>query len=389
MNRMTLLLVLSTLFLLLIPASAQDNSPVFSDLPAGEWTQIDVEDGVCLYNTDYSFFVRPNETPTNNLMIYFQGGGACWDGLTCGSVGVYATVYDIFSDQINLYTQGIFSFDNSFNPVSGYNIVFLPYCSGDLHMGSTQTTFDVPPEATYNADQIDVVFNGFNNSQLVLDWVYENFEFPSRILVTGCSAGGYGALHHSAYIMDNYRGVPTAVIIDAAAGIQGKNWDGFDTWGVFDNMPDFIPELADMTLEEYSMTAYFEGVAQAFPHNRFAQFNSYLDETQVSFFLTAGARDLPEGVESNYYNNSAYWSQELMQNTERLSQLSNYRHYVAGGHCTASPTTIFSTSITRQISHSQNGIWMFCVVLLKTFHAMLKKQHVFLLLSRINMITRG
>ncbi|MEO1291077.1 MAG: pectin acetylesterase-family hydrolase [Chloroflexota bacterium] len=290
MRRMITLFALAIISLLVIPASGQEPQPNFSDLPAGVWTEIDVDTGVCLYGGDYSFFVFPNPTPTNNLVIYFQGGGACWDGLTCGSIGSYATVFDVYSEQINLYTQGIFALGNQANPIQEANIVFVPYCSGDLHMGNSQATFEVPPEAGYSDPEIDVFFNGFNNASAVLEWVYANFQSPSRLLISGCSAGGYGALHQAPYIMEQYSGVPTTIISDAAIGIQGKNWNGFETWNALSTLPDFIPELANMTTQDYSTTAHMEIVVRTYPQTNFAQYSSYLDETQVSFFLSAGGR---------------------------------------------------------------------------------------------------
>ena len=131
MNRFVFALIFVLLTLLIIPASAQD-MPSFSDLTPGEWTQIELPDGICLYGEEYSFFVRPDDTPTDNLLIYFQGGGACWDGLTCGSIGEFASFYEVTAGTIAYYASGagIFDFDNPANPLADYNVVFLPYCSG-------------------------------------------------------------------------------------------------------------------------------------------------------------------------------------------------------------------------------------------------------------------
>ena len=38
-------------------------------------------DTVCSDGTPYKFFVRPGAA--DKLMVYFQGGGACWTGGTC------------------------------------------------------------------------------------------------------------------------------------------------------------------------------------------------------------------------------------------------------------------------------------------------------------------
>ncbi|HRF94738.1 MAG TPA: hypothetical protein PLZ51_06085, partial [Aggregatilineales bacterium] len=132
--------------------------------------------------TAYSFFVRPAPLPTSKLMIYFQGGGACWDGFTCGAIGQFASRYEVpdlagVGELTN--NVGFFDYENPENPVADYNAVFVPYCTGDVHGGDSVVTFDVPKEQLgVDFDEITVKFNGRKNSQAVLDWVYENFAEP-------------------------------------------------------------------------------------------------------------------------------------------------------------------------------------------------------------------
>jgi hypothetical protein len=81
-------LKLPSIFLLLLLSSgaarAQDTSGV-PDEPeirvaaaSTGWQQIDGGDGTgCAFGTPYSFFHRPGADAAR-LLIYFQGGGACW-----------------------------------------------------------------------------------------------------------------------------------------------------------------------------------------------------------------------------------------------------------------------------------------------------------------------
>src|SRR5262249_23752223 len=42
---------------------------------------------ICSGETPYYFFVKRGSL--NKLLVYFQGGGACWNFLTCGLVGTF------------------------------------------------------------------------------------------------------------------------------------------------------------------------------------------------------------------------------------------------------------------------------------------------------------
>ncbi|MCL4255018.1 MAG: hypothetical protein KJ043_14735 [Anaerolineae bacterium] len=178
-QKILFLLLCGIIALFAIPALAQEDTmpdmPAFADLPAGEWTQIATGgDTICMYDTPYSFFVRPASEPTDKLMVYFEGGGACWDGFTCGAIGQFASQFEVGEEPPASF--GMFDFENEANPVTDYNTVFVPYCTGDIHGGDEVVTFDVPKEQLgVDFDEITVHFNGRKNSQAVLDWVYDNF----------------------------------------------------------------------------------------------------------------------------------------------------------------------------------------------------------------------
>ena len=63
-----------------------------------------------------------------------------------------------------------------------YSSVFIPYCTGDLHLGFN----------TYNYTDRQVSHVGALNSILVLDWVKNAFPSPQRVYVLGGSADPKG-----------------------------------------------------------------------------------------------------------------------------------------------------------------------------------------------------
>ncbi len=326
---------LTLFFLCLTLVSFAQDLPNFSDLPRGEWTNIPVEGAQCLYGTPYSFFVRPADEPTDKLMVYFEGGGACWDGVTCASKGEFASVYEVTPDKMSFYTNGFFDYDNEANPVRDYNAVLVPYCSGDVHAGNAEVTFEVPAGSVegYTEPSITVPFNGFSNASSVLDWVYQNIVAPSQVFISGCSAGGYGAVFHTANIMENYANIPAVMLSDASNGVTPSNWEGFTTWNILDGMPSFIEGLANISTEDYNTTVHILEMAKAFPENRFAQYNAAIDGVQVSFYALMTQQSIDA---FNFALVAQQWGQGLQENLNTLeTEAPNFLSYTAGGltHC--------------------------------------------------------
>ena len=322
------LLVLVVLVGLSGAVIAQDDGelPVFDDLVAGEWNSISPgEDTVCLYDTDYQFFVRPAEEPTEDLMIYFEGGGACWNDGTCSAVGQFASRYDVPDTLMDNYNDGFFEFDNPANPVADYNVVFVPYCSGDVHSGSSDFV---------DYENIDVNYNGVDNAQAVLDWTYENFTAPDDVFVTGCSAGGYGATYHAPFVMENYPDNRVVHLADAATGVTPMGWDGYNQWDIFSGLPEFVEDLDEATIDTYSNNLSTIASANAFPNNVFAQYNTFIDEVQVAFYgIIIGEPALDE---ASFVALAQEWSPALIDNlTEISTSTDNFFSYTAGGtlHC--------------------------------------------------------
>jgi len=76
--------------------------------------------------------------------------------------------------------------------VRDWSFVYIPYCTGDIHMGSATKTYSNAGNPNVPAT-FAIQHRGFDNFMVVLDWITKNFDGPKNILVTGSSAGGYGA----------------------------------------------------------------------------------------------------------------------------------------------------------------------------------------------------
>jgi hypothetical protein len=78
--------------------------------------------------------------------------------------------------------QGVQDHGRDDNPFQEWNHVFVPYCSCDLFVGSTPGT-----------SASGVKHMGAVNAQAAYDFVASRVSSPEDVMVTGCSAGGFGA----------------------------------------------------------------------------------------------------------------------------------------------------------------------------------------------------
>ncbi|KAG3119654.1 hypothetical protein PI124_g2185 [Phytophthora idaei] len=89
-------------------------------------------------NSTYFFQVFPNTNhDKSRLLIFFQGGGGCTENKTC-AFGLECSLAEnaLFTTVATVRGAGVidrFMLDNMFKE---WNVVFVPYCTGDVHVGN-------------------------------------------------------------------------------------------------------------------------------------------------------------------------------------------------------------------------------------------------------------
>jgi hypothetical protein len=257
-------------------------------------------------NTDYSFFFRAGNP--DKLAVFFDGGGACWEANTCVGSALLGT--PIYSQTVNETVAsldlagGLADFSNPDNPIDDYTQVFIPYCTGDLHTGATDTIYEVQtPQGTL---QWPIHHRGNDNVAAVLRWLGDHYasevgHAPKKVFVSGASAGGYGALYNYPAIAERLPWyTKTQVMVDAANGVINQDFydraltpDG--VWRVWDNLS---PELsaAFSSGPNHLIIETFKSLGANHPGTRFGQYTTAFDDTQIVFFNIA-----------KHVNNPAMW----------------------------------------------------------------------------------
>ncbi len=251
---------------LVLPANAEDAWETIS--PGGETS--------CALGTPYSFHAR--KADPEKLVVFFNGGGACWAGQTCDP-SVEPTTY-VPSAQMGHNDprnhKGIFDLGNPANPVGDWSMVFVSYCTGDVHLGETDKTYAKP-----DGSDVTIRHRGHVNAHAALAWMKDNIGDAKQVLVAGSSAGAIAAPVYAGVVSKAYPDARVHQLGDGAGGYSSPEIGGLlSNWGVADILPDWLPlEPATVT----SFNALYEGAAKAFPEVSFAQYDAAHDGVQIGF----------------------------------------------------------------------------------------------------------
>ncbi len=276
-------------------------------------------------DTDFAFYIKSEGN--SEMLFYFDGGGACWDSMNC----LTATTYNPESANPDMpgsrFQQGVFDQSRADNPFREWTEVYIPYCTGDLHVGSNdQKYIDYTGVLGQVNDEIIIHHRGFDNFLAVLDWVknnyaqdddkdsnegrhghkrkhknshkrdrYRNNNALTKIFVTGSSAGSYGATFNYPWIRQAFPEVRSFLLADAGNAIINEAFtngalfpkDGSrGPWNVNKNMARWLPGYAQ-TLNSVSAselaTTLFGMTASFYPLDPVAQYTTSWDLVQMGF----------------------------------------------------------------------------------------------------------
>jgi hypothetical protein len=308
----------------------------------------------------------------NKLVMYYQGGGACWNALTCGVIGTFdknvvpngtcgggsndgelcdtladcpdqsgGTACNPGSDNPNHTTTGFGDLTNPNNPFKDWNIVFVSYCTGDIHFGDATQAYHFGPN-TYPIEH-----KGWHNARTAEKWAREHFLNPEEVFVTGSSAGAYGAffnapLHEFVWPQSKF-----TVLADAGNGIITPDFltgstpaGGFPTWNFVAHLPTDIPGVAESITDGTGIPAYTKAVADFFPNTAWGHYTSSYDGGtggQTGFYnvmknntnnATLAAAEWPK-----WWEESCEWNDVMRQQAidTAADVPSNYRYYIGAG----------------------------------------------------------
>lgn len=188
-------------------------------------------------NSTYFFQVFPNEKKEKKkVFLYFQGGGACIDDATCNYALQCSVKGGTFYPNARAVSTGILNRTDPDNMFADWNIVHLPYCTGDLHIGnkvngSTESGLEaILGYADCMKKNMSIHQVGYLNTMAVLKWALTNFPDPEHLIVGGSSAGALAAQILAGYVADAWkvdeRSIRYSILADSYVGVLPKEKAG-------------------------------------------------------------------------------------------------------------------------------------------------------------------
>ena len=300
------------------------------------WQKVALPNTKCGNGSQYKFFVRRTASP--NLLFFFEGGGACWDYDTCsGRAGILgaANPNGISDDYMTQFTAKYVSpIVNGADPglplrsrtdlvTKGWNIVYMPYCTGDVHIGNnvrtyTDTTGQQPPLTWHHA--------GYTNTVAAINYTKQQFPSVQKLLVTGFSAGGT-ATSASYYFVRRGINPQRGYLLNDSGPIY-----------LAPNLNYRSRYLHDQIRSSWSLDSVFNQLPASFDRNDFGTINRMVavefPGDQLAY--TAYTRDYNYSRFSydRFYTPNdmetvlGYWKQDEENLINELKRYSNYSYFV-------------------------------------------------------------
>ncbi|MEM6286811.1 MAG: pectin acetylesterase-family hydrolase, partial [Bacteroidota bacterium] len=211
------------------------------------WTWIDVEGSVCRDGSATGIGVRLQDG-ADDLVIYLEGGGACFTGVTCATNPSSFGETEFGGRMSQVGEAGLFSTTSASNPVADWNAVYVPYCTGDVHAGTfpNNNLLDATQNTSIGVQQ----FVGHLNVERALALLAEGLDTPGQVLLTGSSAGGLGTLINFDAVAQTFSSSDLALVSDSGPLFFADNV--------------LSPPLMDQVIALYNVPPTIPGAPQLF-----------------------------------------------------------------------------------------------------------------------------
>lgn len=243
--------------------------------PVEVWTWQDFPESACGNGAPTGLAVNIS-TKSTDVFLYLQGGGACWNALSCsfGAASNITTGYganEFAADGTK--NAAPFSRTNMTNPLREASFVYVPYCTGDVHAGDAVQTYAGPQQS------LTVHHKGGKNMEAFLLRLKDTFPDATRIFLSGSSAGAYGAQLNYERVVATWPQAEVHVLADCGQMITPNGAllaEWLNAWNF--SVP---ADCADCTTDFTKYPAY---LAQKYPTRRFGLLAYTQDNVLRQFF---------------------------------------------------------------------------------------------------------
>lgn len=254
------------------------------DAKQNEWTWVDFPDSSCANGTPTGIGV--NLGTSKRLVIFLEGGGACWNTLTCYTLQTATFIsqpYNKAAFDVRVTNIGGSLFDRTLadNSYKDDSFVYIPYCTGDVHGGDKEQQYDpTDPRTTKHF--------GRKNFEAFLKRIVPTFENSvDRVIMSGSSAGGFGAalnFWRAAYAFGPKMRVD--LVDDSGPPFPAAKIKFLADWRAAWNLDAVLPPGCPECKVELKET--FPYYVKKYPKSRFALLSYTQDQTISQFYQLDG-----------------------------------------------------------------------------------------------------
>jgi hypothetical protein len=266
------------------PPAFEAGAPITA--PANQWTWVPFANALCANGSATGIGVNLS-TASSRVLIYLEGGGACWSELTCETLQTAANFTSGYS-QSNFMSEstdttylaasgGFFDRTASSNPFKDDSFVYVPYCTGDAHAGDNIVNYG--GTTAYHV--------GFRNVAAYLARLVPTFPSADRVFLAGSSTGGLGAVFNWWQVQNAFGSVRVDLIDDSGtfmppdvldAGASNNEPAQRAEWNLAATLPPGCTACATR------LDALYPFYASAFPHQRAALLSYTQDSVLPSYY---------------------------------------------------------------------------------------------------------
>lgn len=220
----------------------------------GDWVQYNYaqDDCRCIDGSPFHVLARPGEKSEYTL-FWMSGGGACWPGQDACTTRARPGQSLLFGLAYQNVVEATPAPDTPTpvpaNPLSDWNVISVPYCDGSVHSGDN--------DADYDGDgTVDHYHHGLKTTSAAVTLMKDLFPDSTKILIAGCSAGGYGTILAAPVIRLQFPAAKLYVWNESGPGLYNPDKPDIrqtilDIWNLDPYLPDDCPHCREQLLNVY------------------------------------------------------------------------------------------------------------------------------------------
>ncbi len=273
------------------------------------------------------YFVGLRDVGAKNLIVNLQGGGACWPGF-------FECKEDVGIGEFESVDEDL----NKPDTAPSWNTTFIPYCDGSNYLGDNVVDYDEDGITDHSHWGIRHLSAGLNLARSEL-------EDPDKILITGCSAGGYGTFSAMLLARLKFPNARIYVLNESGPGMTDANKNGIwdlvrENWGMQEWMPNQFDDSQGSLLPLYSWMLAYD------PLIKVAVFSSYKDAVLANEFLEIPGNEFknrllkdseiiqqkfPDRFKRFFVKGDSHCVEDYLYEIDGISYVDWVRHFVNDG----------------------------------------------------------